>query len=49
MTDPLFQAEAAKLGAEISPASGVQVQQVVEDVVGAPLDLRRKVAQAATE
>jgi tripartite-type tricarboxylate transporter receptor subunit TctC len=49
MIDSLFRAEAAKLGAEISPFSGVHVQQVVEDVVGAPLELRRKVSQAAKE
>lgn len=47
--DPLFKADAQKLGAEVSPASGKQVQQVVEEVVGAPLAFRRKFAEAARE
>ena len=49
MVDPLFTADAQKLGAEVSPASGKQVQQVVNEVVGAPLALRRRVAEAAKE
>ena len=49
MTDPLFKSDAKKLGAEVSPASGKQVQHVVEEVVGAPLAFRRKFAEAARE
>ncbi len=49
VTDALFKADAQKLGAEVSPASGKQVQQVVEEVVGAPLAFRRRFAEAARE
>ena len=49
MNDALFNADAKKLGAEVSPTSGKQVQQVVEEVVGGPIALRRKFAQAARE
>lgn len=49
VADAQFVSDAKKLGADVSPASGKQVQQVVEDVVGAPLALRRKFAEAARE
>jgi tripartite-type tricarboxylate transporter receptor subunit TctC len=49
MTDSLFMADAQNLGAEVSPASGKHVQQVVEEIVGAPLAFRLKFAEAARE
>ena len=47
--DPQFQADAAKIGAEISAMSGAEVQRIVDEVVGAPRELRHKVAEAARE
>ena len=43
VVDPAFIADAAKHGAEIGPSSGTTVQRLVEEVVGAPAELKAKV------
>ena len=47
MRDPELLADAAKLGAEISPLPGAEVQQIIDDVVGAPVEIRKAVQAAA--
>ena len=46
LTDPDFIAEAQKQGAEIGPMSGVVLQQLIEDVLGAPQGLKDRTRAA---
>jgi tripartite-type tricarboxylate transporter receptor subunit TctC len=46
MDDPAFLAEAERVKAEISPTSGMDVQQLVADVLDAPADVRARAEQA---
>jgi tripartite-type tricarboxylate transporter receptor subunit TctC len=43
LADPAFIAQAQKEGADIGPMSGTTVQQLIEDVLGAPAELKAKV------
>lgn len=47
MKDPAFLRDAEKLGAEISPLPGEEVQQIVADVVKAPAPVRDAFLEAA--
>jgi tripartite-type tricarboxylate transporter receptor subunit TctC len=42
LADPAFIAQAKKENADIGPMSGVTVQQLISDVLGAPADLKAK-------
>ncbi len=44
MRDPDLLADANRLRAEISPLSGIEVQRIIDDVVGAPRELRQLVS-----
>jgi len=43
LKDPAFIQDAKTQRAEIQPMSGAQLEQIVRDVVGAPLELRERV------
>lgn len=43
VVDKAFQAQADKEGAEVGPANGVTVQRLIEEVIGAPDDIKAKV------
>jgi tripartite-type tricarboxylate transporter receptor subunit TctC len=43
LVDPAFKEDAKHLGAEINPMDGATLQQLIEDVIGAPQDLKDKV------
>lgn len=47
MKDPQFLSDAAKIGTEISPLSGEEVQQIIEEVVNAPAEVRNAFLEAA--
>ena len=42
MTDPAFRAEAEKLGMEINPVRGEDVQQLVTRIMGTPEELAER-------
>ena len=43
LVDPAFIADATKIGAEINPMDGATLQQLIDDVIGAPQSLKDKV------
>ena len=43
VVDPAFIAEAEKEGAAIGPVGGATVQQLIDNVLGAPADLKTRV------
>ena len=46
MTDPEFLADAARQKVDISPTSGLEVQQMIAAVIGAPSDIKQKAKSA---
>ena len=47
MKDRQFLIDAEKLGTEISPLSGAEVQRIIDEVVNAPADVRKAFLEAA--
>lgn len=47
--DPAFLAEAKRLGLEVSPVSGGDLEALINEVYGAPLDVVKLAAQAVRE
>jgi tripartite-type tricarboxylate transporter receptor subunit TctC len=43
LVDPVFLAEAAKAGAELKPMNGADMQTLINDVMSAPDDIKKKV------
>ena len=45
MTDPAFRAEAQKLGMEVNPVRGEDVEALVTQIMGTPAELGQRVRQ----